>query len=312
MERISNKIGIIPWVVKDKFVSINETVYSFNCAEDEKSQGKEARRKATDKATGGLGYDLFWFQVSRIRLATVECLVAGGPKSAWNSEVHSSILRLALEGYWEAQEVWYQDITLARISDKSLVPWNIATGAMQSKMVDYAIVINPSRDFTEDASASLHKHIIEKLRVEGIGASINQTAADYVRFKPIGVNIETKKGAVGEDEAHLQVGTWLTAQYARLSQLLSTKGKTKTRLPSFPVLSVQGQRWLLMIAHMNDNGRIDLIKDLHLGQTGSAIGVYQVIAAIRRVAQWIKDDYRPWFEKEVLGIEAGLRSSSKD
>ncbi|KAL9124951.1 MAG: hypothetical protein Q9175_008154 [Cornicularia normoerica] len=300
MERIGKSIGIIPLAVKHQFVAVGETVHRFQCAEtDGKHRGKEAEKKATDKATGGLGHDLFWHHVSRIHRATIECLVGGKSEPAWNSEVHSSILRLALQGHWEAEEVWYEDITMARISNKSLVPWNIATGAMQSKMVDYAIVINPSQNFTDDASSSLHSHIIEKLRVDG-SASINQTTSDWVRFKPIGVNVETKKGAVGEDEAHVQLGTWLTAHYSRLRQLTSVEARMK--LPSSPVLSVQGQRWLLMIACMHPNGRIDLIKELHLGDTGSVVGVYQVTAAIRRIAQWVNDEHRPWFEREVLGM----------
>lgn len=73
------------------------------------------------------------------------------------------------------------------------------------------------------------------------------------------------------------------------------------RLPSFPVLSVPGGRWLLMIASLRHNGRIDVIRHLDLGDTGSVAGVYQVIAAIRRIAQWISEGYRPWFEREILG-----------
>lgn len=63
-----------------------------------------------------------------------------------------------------------------------------------------------------------------------------------------------------------------------------------------------------MIACMNDNGRIDLVKELHLGDADSAIGVYQIIAAIRRIAQWVKDVYLPWFEREILGMVPGNSS----
>lgn len=57
-----------------------------------------------------------------------------------------------------------------------------------------------------------------------------------------------------------------------------------------------------MIAKLHANERIDLIKELHLGDTGSVAGVYQVMAPIQRIAQWIRDDYRPWFESAILGI----------
>ena len=307
MQGIGRGAGVIPLVLRGNFAATEEMVLDFQWAkEDEKRRGKDADKAAMKQITGGLGHDLFWYRASTICEATNECLRDRDPEPAWNSEVHSTILRLALTGHWASQEVWYKDITVARISNKSLVPWNIATGAMQSKMVDYAILINPSQKFTGNPSKFLHNHIIEKLRTEKDSASIsiNQTESEWVRFKPIAVNIETKRGAVGEDEAHVQLATWLTAQYSRLRQLMPDKAKTK--LPGFPVLSVQGQRWLLMIASLQDNDRINLIKELYLGDTDSIAGVYQVVAAIRRIAQWVNDDYRPWFEKEVLGFKAGM------
>ena len=309
MQAIGKGAGVIPLAVKDKFAAIEEDVLDFQWAQEGgKAHGGKEEKPEPHKRTRGLGHAQFWDRVMTIHQATTECMDRGYPEPAWNSEVHSRVLRLALEGYWGEKEVWYMDITVARISNKSLVPWNIATGAMQSKLVDYAMVIDPSRDFTGDPSRSLHNHIIEKLRSENTGASINQTAAGWVRFKPIAVNIETKKGAVAEDEAHVQLGTWLTAQYSRLRQLMPDKAITK--LPSFPVLSVQGQRWLLMIASLQDNDRINLIKELYLGDTDSIAGVYQVIAAIRRIARWINDVYRPWFEREILSIKVGVLTRS--
>ena len=73
---------------------------------------------------------------------------------------------------------------------------------MQSKMMNYAIVIKPSRDFSSATFQCLHSCIIEKLRPEIGVASINQTASEWVRFKSIVVNIETKRGAV-----NVQLGT---------------------------------------------------------------------------------------------------------
>jgi len=40
---------------------------------------------------------------------------------------------------------------------------------------------------------------------------------------------------------------------------------------------------------MKANGRIDLIEDLMSGETDSVAGVYQVMAALRRLAQWVND-----------------------
>ena len=307
MEQIGDRIGCIPSAVKARFAAIGKTPRAFQIAEDgSQGGGIEAEARATREATGGLGHEVFWYEVSKITRASNKCQVRAAPEPTWNSEVHSRVLQLALEGYWEGKEISYQDISLARLCNKSLVPWNVTTGAMQSKMVDYAIIIDPDEDFNGDASKSLHNHIVEKVSGE-MNASINQTAAPYVRYRPIGVSIETKKGLVGEEEAHVQLGTWMIAQYTRLRQLMTNQATGK--LPSFPVLSVHGQRWFLMIACIRENGHIDLIKELLVGDTGSFAGVYQVIAAIRRIAQWVNDDYRPWFEREILGKANGIQVS---
>jgi len=51
---------------------------------------------------------------------------------------------------------------------------------------------------------------------------------------------------------------------------------------------------------------IDLIEDLMSGETYSVAGVYQVMAALRRLAQWVNDKYWPWFEREVLGMDVAV------
>jgi hypothetical protein len=187
------------------------------------------------KATEGLGHELFWHIAGMICQATNECLVKHESELSWNSKVHSRILRLAFEGCWKEREIWYKDITSAKILNRSLLPWNIYGGLCNSP--------SPVGTFSSDTSRCLHSRIIEKLRPEIGVASINQTASEWVRFKLIAVNIETKRGAVKD---HVQLRTWITTQFARLRQLTTFD----IEFPSLLVLFVQGKRWLLMIASM--------------------------------------------------------------
>ena len=122
MQAVGRGAGVIPLGSRDNFAATEEIVLEFQWAkEDESRRGKEADNAAVKQITGGLGHDLFWHR-ALICEATNECLRDRDPEPAWNSEVHSAILRLALTGHWAAQEVWYKDITVARISNKSLVP----------------------------------------------------------------------------------------------------------------------------------------------------------------------------------------------
>ena len=73
---------------------------------------------------------------------------------------------------------------------------------MQSTMINYALVVH--------RNAGLQSKIAEKCIVTNV-RSIMQTMADYARFTPLGEYIETKRGAINENEAHLQLVLWTTA-----------------------------------------------------------------------------------------------------
>ena len=173
----------------------------------------------------------------------MECENKRSSESEWNSEVHSTLLRLALRGWWKVKGVWYCDVTTAKIHDLSLLPTTASSSATNTKMIDYALVIDPSRE--------LHQQIIFRLRAEGKG-SINHTMAEYIRFLPIAVSIETKHAAVDEDDAHMQLGIWVSAHFVRLRQL----AKGSASLPVLPLLVVQGHNWILMIAEAMADHRV--------------------------------------------------------
>lgn len=95
-------------------------------------------------------------------------------------------------------------------------------------MVDYAIAIFPK--------LSLEDKIINKLRSDG-ASSINQTNAEHIRFKPIVINIETKRQGGNEETARYQIGVWAAALFDRLQQLSSLTGD---QLPMLPQILVHG------------------------------------------------------------------------
>ena len=286
IQRITRGKGVIPEQVKEELSIAGEDMEDVVCLDESEENGM-----------GRSGQALFRHYVGDIQKATFECLRDSDPESSWNGEVHIRVLRLALEEYKFAPEVWYKDITSARISDASLLPTDSGKGAMQAKLVDYAIIINPCRD-PSLGNTSLLQRIIEKLRFGKAGVGINQTYARWVRFTPIAISIETKRGAIEDDRTHVQLSTWLIAHFKRLRQLIIKR----VDFPSLPVLSVQGKTWLLLIATLNADGNIYLIEDVTLGTTDSILGIYQIIAALRRLARWVHEEYRPWFEREVLDM----------
>ena len=224
-----------------------------------------------------------------------DCAERGVTEARWNGDVHYRLLRLALRD-WKQEGIWWEDITSARISDKSLLA-SIERKAVQSKLVDLAIII--------DSPKELERRIAEKLLRQYPAKSapvqsVNCTNAHSVRFRPIAISIETKRDTCSTDP-YLQLGTWTLACLLKLRQMIPTQAT----LPCLPVLSVTGHNWCLNFAVLRtdeyEQDRLDLITDLTLGDTKTVPGVYGLVAAIRLLARWAKEKYQPWFEETVLG-----------
>ncbi len=280
LRQISKGIRVIPRAIQHKMKDIGEDVDTFELMNEE---GEEHLT-----VPGILSHNALWEAAEEVWQIALDCQLRSAPEATWNSEVHCRLFRLALRGHWKSKGIWYQDVTTARISDKSLVP-SVATTPMQSKLVDYVMTIDSSFDF--------RNRIVAKLSSQRFVPSINQTSAEWIRFNPIAVSIETKRGAVDQDTTYVQLGMWTAAHFAKLRQLTQDRSAA---LPVLPLVLVQGHEWKMMLASMKPDPRLEMLAYLPLGDTGTLSGVYRVIAGIRRLAKWIDEQYRPWFEKEVL------------
>ena len=253
----------------------------------------------------------------------LDCQRRSAPEATWNSEVYSRIFRMALDGHWQTKSIWYQDITTARVADKCLVP-SVATKPMESKLVDYAITLDPSTIFLDRIVSKLNE--LRHLSIESMNSnatsSINCTSAEWIRFNPIAISIETKRAAILQDEAHLQLGIWTAAHFAKLRQLMQHSRRLESKdLPILPVILVQGHDWKMMFArylitgseaHLEILGsllrylitgseaHLEILGSLLLSDTGSLGGVYCVLGAIGRLAKWVDERYHPWFEETIL------------
>lgn len=191
--------------------------------------------------------------------------------------------------------VWYRNVTTARILDRSLVPSTLAGGLfskIQSKIVDFVLMVEPNE--------TLHKKILQTLAGEVLShtkKSINHVGAEYLRFKPVAIGVETKRAAVDEDEACVLLSLWVSAHFACLRELSSAI----EALLVLPMLVIQGHTWMLLFAEMKDENRIVILRNFTLGSTTTVLGIFQILAALRRLAEWIDHDYRLWFER-MLGV----------
>ena len=122
-------------------------------------------------------------------------------------------------------------------------------------------------------------------------SSISHSDAEYLRFNPIGVSIEVKRALIDEKEAEIQLATWVKAHYAKLQQMISVR--STTTMPILPLITIQGYSWSFMLAEMQTPMRIIIHKELTIGKVDTMLGIYQVVAAMRKLADWLADMYKP-------------------
>ncbi|KAL8762709.1 MAG: hypothetical protein Q9184_001333 [Pyrenodesmia sp. 2 TL-2023] len=237
-----------------------------------------------------------WYTVLEIEGAAEECEVEDCAEASWNAEVHCRILRKALQGHWRSKNVWYRDITTAKIFDKELLP-KVSGLAAKTKLVDFAIMVRPQE------SSPLEDTLERKCALMP-SKTINQTDASYIRNKPIAISMEVKRPAGNEDVSVVELQTWVTAHYNMLKVLLSSNNALgKFELPVLPLIQVQGHMWNLWVAEFKSgNNQIIIHRRISLGSTDKIVGIYQIIASLQRLAQWVAEEYQPWWIKATLGL----------
>ncbi|KAH6961898.1 hypothetical protein BKA56DRAFT_499600 [Ilyonectria sp. MPI-CAGE-AT-0026] len=239
------------------------------------------------------------------------CRSSNASEAAWNSDVHSPLLKIALKPS-KKPLLRRHVLTSSRISPAFIPPMQEGScyDVAGSKMVDYGIALHPEDGDPLDLSI---RRALAHLPVHS--HHLNQTAYDPIRFAANAVSIETKTGANGLQEARLQVGIWIAAWYTRMQQLLrrtmaqeeetqdekndqedgETSGKIELLIP-VPVVIVIEHEWKLFFACDRGN-KIDIIGHITIGDTKSLDGLFIIVAVIRRLATWIQDDFRTWLEK---------------
>ncbi|KAI3571972.1 hypothetical protein IWW34DRAFT_765410 [Fusarium oxysporum f. sp. albedinis] len=231
------------------------------------------------------------------------CRSSNASEAAWNSDVHSPLLKLALKPC-EKPRLRRHVMTSTRINSIFIPPMKEGSyyDVAGSKMVDYAVALHP--EVNDPLDLAIHRVLQHSPTSTHY---FNHTAYDPIRFAPTAVSIETKTGANGLQEARLQLGIWIASWSFRLHQLLDRRqipddnlddvadaSNPQTLIP-VPVIIVVEHDWKLLFACDRGN-RIDIIGDIAIGDTKSIDGLFIIVAVLRRLASWIQSDFRSWLE----------------
>ncbi|GME51537.1 hypothetical protein GTA08_BOTSDO12605 [Neofusicoccum parvum] len=281
MSRRSQYQGVIPAGVRTHFEAVcPDTALSladFHYDNDRRRDEYQLRRELDE--------------ILEVEAASHDLMTEEEYEPAWNCEVHSSVLRIALRPY---EAVNQRNITKASISPKHLVARNTNGAAFDSKMVDFAMCIEPSKDMRRRIKCALSSYMAEN--PEYVTPSINQTTYPPLRTRPIAVCFETKTPDGSETSARVQLAIWTAAQLEQLRRLFPTAD-----LPTLPVVLASGVRWDVYYVQADKNG-VKVIGYQTIGDTESALGIYRLIRCVRDLADWADGSFRQWWER-VLAEE---------
>lgn len=195
--------------------------------------------------------------------------------------------------------------TTARVI-KDLYPKNAGGKDLESKKIDYAISLVLDTDMDRLVRSRLSTQPRES-------QVINQTDYSPVRYQPIAINIETKANAT-DDEAMMQLATWISAYHKGVSRFLPPQSKITT----LPLLYTAVDRWSLYFACDHIDHIVgsfhpglsschvltivqDILGKLALGDTSSLLGCYKLLAIFRRLCTWAVTIFKSWVKDELLG-----------
>jgi len=116
---------------------------------------------------------------------------------------------------------------------------------------------------------------------------INQTAYSPLYDRLITVAIKTKalaQNATGTP----QLLVWTRAWVSRIRHIAP-----ETTIPALPMIRIVRNDWYMSWAWM-EGEIMRYSTDVRFGDTRSVRGMYQILAALRHLADWIGNVFKPW------------------
>ncbi|KAF4501671.1 hypothetical protein FAGAP_2124 [Fusarium agapanthi] len=228
-----------------------------------------------------------------------DCLRMGRSEAAWNHEVHFPLLCLALR--YRSKGAFKRLINVTSCSSASLIP-DYRIRFAPHKKIDFCVYLDPHHDPNDTNIPSTVDTVCARLP----GLSINPTDDLSLLSNPIAIPIETKRPGEGLDTANLQVATFLTAHLTLLQRLVDAgasvpidDGDTAPSVDDLgflPGLIVQGNTWNFIAASRQDS-RTVIWSETSIGSTGDIFGIYEIVASLQLLRQWISTTYWPWLRR---------------
>jgi hypothetical protein len=219
-------------------------------------------------------------QMQRICRNSLKCKGQMEHWPAWNGLVHCRILEEALEGQ---DATGFRNITLCR----TLKAFYDDDPALRENKVNYGIFLQPARG-TDGLAERLSNLASESIDVTHFALS------DFAPT-PLAISIKTETLQAKPIKGHVQLANWVRAHFRQLAAVIKRRGHhSGYELPILPIIYVYDSTWRVDFVHRCD-GKTLIYEGISVGDTHTLYGCYQVVAAIRRLAVWVQEDFRRWW-----------------
>lgn len=188
---------------------------------------------------------------------------------------------------------------------------------LYSSMASISDEFNPGLDITGLADFCIYLHLdrtifpkerneIDRLYESPASTKINHTNFEPLTYFPIALSINTR-GSM------LDLGRWESARWACLQNLMkectvdALKGQPKPTLPEFlPAILVQDEEWNLVVTTY-ERKNTTIWHQIKMGSTSSMQGVYQIIACLHALREWMEGVFWPWLRALLLRSRPSYR-----
>ncbi|KAF6527919.1 hypothetical protein HZS61_008221 [Fusarium oxysporum f. sp. conglutinans] len=212
----------------------------------------------------------------------------GFDETMWNNEVHTPTLQFAFRG-----DQWLDHALVDSLSCMNASPRaDYYKFPIPLSRVDYTLFINPAVD--KDTRV---REAIGSLSA-ALGGFINHTTSGSFSSFPLALSIETKRYGGDQRKADVQTATWHASQWTFLQSLAGDK---ISELPFLPGIVVHAHEWKFVATSRKGNETI-LWSSCPIGSAITTVGVFQILAGLRRLRKWCEEVYWPWYKKNILQL----------
>ncbi|WQF90563.1 Putative PD-(D/E)XK nuclease [Colletotrichum destructivum] len=242
------------------------------------SQVAPPRADAQSPSHASLDGDTYtYMRLAEIRENTILCKTRMEHEAGWNGAVHAPLLQVALRS---EPEISHRNVssTTCRI----LPAFRESNPFLTDVKIDYAFFLEPAPENPLAAALQAYRQPNPHARhVALVQLPDNPNT-------PAAIPVETKSASADAVLGPVQLATWARAHFRHLESLPSAAD-----LPLLPVIFVHGATWRVDFAQRTHD-KLIMWEGFLMGSSDEMYGCYKIVAHLRRLARWSREEYGAW------------------